>query len=84
MIIDYHAHFYPRRFMEEIAKHGQKYGVDLVSDEQGQEYLQFEGIHFWAYKEKFYEIRCPAVRGVPCNGFAGAASSSCVFRGRRL
>lgn len=56
MIIDYHAHFYPRRFMEEIARHGKKYGVDLVSDEQGQEYLQFEGIHFWAYKEKFYDI----------------------------
>ena len=56
MIIDFHGHFYPRIFMEEIARHGAKYGVGLKKNETGLEFLQFEGIDFWAYSENFFDI----------------------------
>jgi len=57
MIIDYHAHFYPRPFMEEIARNGAPYGVGLERNESGDEILQFEGMHFWAYKENFFDAQ---------------------------
>lgn len=56
MIIDYHAHFYPRPFMEEIARSGGPYGLGLERNEKGDEMLRFEGMPFWAYKENFFDI----------------------------
>lgn len=55
MIIDFHGHFYPRVFMEELASQGKKYGVGLDKNEKGQEFLRFEEIRFWAYNENFYD-----------------------------
>jgi aminocarboxymuconate-semialdehyde decarboxylase len=57
MIIDYHAHIYPRPFMEEIARKGAPYGVGLERNEAGDEMLKFEGMHFWAYKEHFFNVQ---------------------------
>ena len=39
MIIDFHAHFYPRPFMEEVSRTGGQYGLGLERTEEGDEIL---------------------------------------------
>ena len=56
MIIDFHAHLYPRAFMEEIARIGAAHGIALERGQDGLERLQFEGITFWAYEPSFWEV----------------------------
>jgi aminocarboxymuconate-semialdehyde decarboxylase len=56
MIIDMHAHLYPRRFMEELARSGGRYGVGLERARDGRQVLRFEGIRFWWYVEAFYDV----------------------------
>lgn len=53
MIIDVHAHLYPRAFMEEVAAHGPRHGVGLTADDPP--FLRFEGIPFWRYTPAFHE-----------------------------
>jgi len=57
MIIDFHAHLYPRPFMEEISRTGGPYGLGLERNEKGDEILRFEGMPFWAYKENFFDVK---------------------------
>ena len=54
MIIDVHAHLYPRAFMEEIAAHGPRHGVSLTGDTPP--VLCFEGIEFWRYLPAFHDV----------------------------
>ncbi len=56
MIIDFHGHLYPRPFMEEMNRHGAKYGLGLEKSPSGVEMLRFEGMLFWAYKEIFFDV----------------------------
>lgn len=56
MIVDFHAHLYPRAYMDEIKKRGATYGLGLEINEKGHEILHFEGIPFWAYFEHFRDI----------------------------
>jgi aminocarboxymuconate-semialdehyde decarboxylase len=56
MIVDFHAHLYPRAYMDEIAKRGAPYGVGLTINEKGLEILHFESIAFWAYLEDFRNV----------------------------
>ena len=52
MIVDVHAHLYPRAFMEALAAGGPRHGVSLTAD--APPVLCFEGIHFWRYTEAFW------------------------------
>jgi aminocarboxymuconate-semialdehyde decarboxylase len=54
MVIDVHAHLYPRPFMEAVAAHGPRYGVSLGSDQPPT--LCFEGIAFWRYTAAFHDV----------------------------
>jgi len=56
MIIDFHAHFYPRSFMEELSRNGACYGLGLERNELGDEMLRFEGMRFWAYERNFFDV----------------------------
>jgi aminocarboxymuconate-semialdehyde decarboxylase len=52
VIVDVHAHLYPRAFMEALAAEGPRHGVSLTAD--APPVLCFEGIHFWRYTEAFW------------------------------
>lgn len=52
MIVDVHAHLYPRAFMEALAAEGPRHGVSLTAD--APPVLCFEGIRFWRYTEAFW------------------------------
>jgi aminocarboxymuconate-semialdehyde decarboxylase len=54
LIVDVHAHLYPRAFMEEIATRGPRHGVSLTADSPP--VLCFEGIRFWAYAPAFHDV----------------------------
>jgi len=54
MIVDVHAHLYPRAFMEELATHGSAHGVSLTSD--APPFLCFEGIRYWRYVASFHDV----------------------------
>ena len=54
MIIDVHAHLYPRAFMEAIAAEGPRHGVSLTGDDPP--FLCFEGIRFWRYTGLFHDV----------------------------
>jgi aminocarboxymuconate-semialdehyde decarboxylase len=54
MVIDVHAHLYPRPFMEAVAAHGPRYGVSLTGDQPP--FLCFEGIRFWRYTAAFHDV----------------------------
>ena len=56
MIIDFHAHLYPRAFMDEIARVGGGHGIALERGDDGLERLRFEGIMFWAYEPSFWDV----------------------------
>ena len=53
MVIDVHAHLYPRAFMEEVAARGPRYGVSLTGETPP--CLLFEGIRFWRYAQVFHD-----------------------------
>jgi aminocarboxymuconate-semialdehyde decarboxylase len=53
MVVDVHAHLYPRAFMEAVAAHGPKHGVSLRGDVPPT--LCFEGIDFWRYTPAFWD-----------------------------
>ncbi|MBI2157110.1 MAG: amidohydrolase [Candidatus Rokubacteria bacterium] len=52
MVVDVHAHLYPRAFMEALAAEGPRHGVSLTAD--APPVLCFEGIRFWRYTEAFW------------------------------
>jgi aminocarboxymuconate-semialdehyde decarboxylase len=54
MVIDVHAHLYPRVFMEAVRAHGSAYGVRLSDDDPP--FLHFEGIRFWRYTAAFHDV----------------------------
>jgi len=54
MIVDVHAHLYPRAFMEELAAVGPPHGVSLTADDPPA--LCFEGIRFWRYTRAFHDV----------------------------
>ena len=56
MIVDLHAHLYPERYMEEIARSGGRYGVGVERDDDGRRFLRSGGIRFWWYLEGFYDV----------------------------
>jgi aminocarboxymuconate-semialdehyde decarboxylase len=56
MIIDFHAHLYPRVFMDEVARVGAAHGIALERAADGIERLRFEGITFWAYEPSFWDV----------------------------
>ena len=56
MIIDFHAHLYPRAFMDEIARVGRPHGIRLERGADGVARLRFEGITFWAYEPSFWDV----------------------------
>ena len=56
MIIDFHAHLYPRTFMAEIARVGAAHGIALERGADGRERLHFEGITFWVYEPSFWDV----------------------------
>jgi aminocarboxymuconate-semialdehyde decarboxylase len=53
MVVDVHAHLYPRAFMEAVAAHGPASGVSLRGDAPPT--LCFEGIDFWRYTPAFWD-----------------------------
>ena len=53
MVVDVHAHLYPRAFMEAAAAGGAPYGVSLTSDQPP--FLCFESIRFWRYTAAFHD-----------------------------
>jgi aminocarboxymuconate-semialdehyde decarboxylase len=53
MVVDVHAHLYPRTFMETLAAHGAPHGVWLRDDRPP--VLCFEGIDFWRYTDAFHD-----------------------------
>lgn len=57
MVIDVHAHLYPRPFMELLAAQGPAHGASLTDDSPPT--LCFEGIKFWRYAPAFHD---PALR----------------------
>jgi aminocarboxymuconate-semialdehyde decarboxylase len=57
MIIDFHAHLYPRAFMEEVVRVGRAQGIALERGAEGVERLRFEGITFWAYEPSFWDVQ---------------------------
>jgi aminocarboxymuconate-semialdehyde decarboxylase len=54
MVVDVHAHLYPRAFMEAAAAGGGPYGVSLTADTPP--FLCFEGIRFWRYTAAFHDV----------------------------
>jgi aminocarboxymuconate-semialdehyde decarboxylase len=54
MVIDVHAHLYPRAFMEALAAGGPPHGVSLTGD--APPVLCFEGIRFWSYTRAFHDV----------------------------
>jgi aminocarboxymuconate-semialdehyde decarboxylase len=56
MVIDFHAHLYPRAFMDEVARVGAPHGIALERGADGVERLRFEGITFWAYERSFWDV----------------------------
>lgn len=54
MVVDVHAHLYPRPFMEAVAAHGPSHGVSLSAD--APPFLCFEGIRFWRYTDAFHDV----------------------------
>lgn len=54
MVIDVHAHLYPRPFMEAVGACGPKHGVRLTADTPP--FLCFEGIRFWRYTAAFHDL----------------------------
>lgn len=54
MVVDVHAHLYPRPFMEAVAAHGPAHGVSLSAD--APPFLCFEGIRFWRYTDAFHDV----------------------------
>jgi aminocarboxymuconate-semialdehyde decarboxylase len=54
MVIDVHAHLYPRAFMEALAAHGPPHGASLTGDDPP--FLCFEGIRFWRYLPAFHDV----------------------------
>lgn len=56
MIVDMHAHLYPERYMEELARSGGRYGVGVERAADGRRFLRFEGIRFWWYVPPFYDV----------------------------
>jgi aminocarboxymuconate-semialdehyde decarboxylase len=54
VIVDVHAHLYPRPFMEALAADGPRYGVSLTGDQPP--FLCFEGIRFWRYLPAFHDV----------------------------
>lgn len=54
MVVDVHAHLYPRALMEAIAAHGPAHGVSLTAD--APPFLCFEGIRFWRYTDAFHDV----------------------------
>ena len=51
MVVDVHAHLYPRAFMEAVAAHGPAHGLSLRGDVPPT--LCCEGIDFWRYTPAF-------------------------------
>jgi aminocarboxymuconate-semialdehyde decarboxylase len=56
MIVDMHAHLYPERYMEELARSGGRYGVGIERGADGRRFLRFEGIRYRWYVEPFYDV----------------------------
>jgi aminocarboxymuconate-semialdehyde decarboxylase len=54
MVVDVHAHLYPRAFMEALAAAGPAHGVSLTAD--APPFLCFEGIRFWRYTDGFHDV----------------------------
>ena len=54
MVIDVHAHLYPRPFMEAVAAHGPAHSVSLTDD--APPFLCFEGIRYWRYVDAFHDV----------------------------
>jgi len=54
MVVDVHAHLYPRPFMEGLAAHGPAHGVALSGD--APPFLCFEGIRYWRYTGAFHDV----------------------------
>jgi len=54
MIVDLHAHLYPRPFMQALATSGPAHGVRLTGD--APPVLCFEGIDFWRYTQSFWDV----------------------------
>lgn len=54
MVVDVHAHLYPRAFMEMVGAHGPAYGVSLTED--GPPFLCFEGIRYWRWTPAFHDV----------------------------
>ena len=54
MVVDVHAHLYPRAFMDAVAAHGPAHGVRLTAD--APPVLCFEGIDFWRYTPAFWDV----------------------------
>jgi aminocarboxymuconate-semialdehyde decarboxylase len=54
MVVDVHAHLYPRAFMEALGAHGAVHGVSLTAD--APPFLCFEGIAFWRYTAAFHDV----------------------------
>jgi len=54
MVIDVHAHLYPRPFMEAVGAHGPAYGVSLSDD--APPFLCFESIRYWRYTAAFHDV----------------------------
>ena len=67
MIVDVHAHLYPRPFMEAVAAHGPRHGVSLTADTPP--ILCFEGIDFWRYGPPFHDVdlRLQALDAAGCD-----------------
>jgi len=53
MVVDVHAHLYPRAFMEALGAGGAPHGVTLSTDRPP--VLGFEGIQFWRYTDAFHD-----------------------------
>lgn len=54
MVIDVHAHLYPRAFMELLGSHGPAHGVSLTED--APPFLCFEGIRYWRWTPAFHDV----------------------------
>ncbi len=54
MVIDVHAHLYPRPFMDAVAAHGPSHGASLSADIPP--FLCFEGIRYWRYTAAFHDV----------------------------
>jgi len=54
VIVDVHAHLYPRALMETLAAYGPAHGVSLTAD--APPFLCFEGIRYWRYTAAFHDV----------------------------